>query len=142
MYRVRCSIKYQLGGICTAKLNLLSKQQRSILVLRLLDQTELVSSGNRCLISSTELHTRIILPTHHHGISSIGRFTYTESSSLCFSQSGGDIRFNFLIQDGKQHPGDSTDLQTVDQISNQLSGQEVRLEQPKEPYWERPTDLL
>ncbi len=40
--------KYQLGGICTAKLNLLSKQQRSILVLRLLGQTELVSSGNRC----------------------------------------------------------------------------------------------
>src|SRR5713226_6414072 len=90
MYRVRCSIKYQLGGICTAKLNLLSKQQRSILVLRLLGQTELVSSGNRCLISSTELHTRVFLPTHHHGISSIGRFTYTESSSSCFSQSGGD----------------------------------------------------
>ena len=31
-------------------------------------------------------------------------------------KSGGDIRFNFLIQDGKQSPGDSIDPRAAQQV--------------------------
>src|SRR5258708_39601168 len=117
MYRIHSSIKYRPIGVCTNKLNLLSKQQRSFLILRLLGLTELVFSGNHCHLSHA-----------HHNLSSfsisipqrnsIGQFSYVKSSSSCFSQSGGVIRFNFFFQNRKQCPKDKDDPPIAAQIQN------------------------
>src|SRR5260370_29369137 len=142
MYLFASSIKYHLGGICTAKLNLLSKQQRSILVFRLLGQTDLIFSGNRYSLGrDTESvpHLTVFLRHYCHSIFCVYGVSVLSLVHRASRKAAVTLDSTFLF---KMASNNQETLLTAEQLIKYKTNYQVRKLEQNNPRNHTGKDLL